>query len=521
MSLGPGENPIPNAIDDTQQRVFEFLAAPVNHGGLDVTRIDTHGAAVFLAGPRALKIKRAVKFPYLDYSTLARRKAACDQELDVNRAFAPQIYRGLVPIRQRRDGQFSLGGDEGDIVEWALEMTRFDERRTVDQLACTGALDYDLACDVADAIAASHRTAPVAAGTPWIESIARIIAGNTAAFRAGGFEPAEVARLDAASRDALARNRPLLERRAAQGQVRRCHGDLHLENIVVIDGKPVLFDALEFDPVMASTDVLYDLAFALMDCLHYGRADAANWLFNRYLAVTGDDHIDALAGLPLMLSMRAAIRGNVLLSRPFKDEAQRQRIRAEAKDYCDLALRLITPPPARLVAVGGLSGTGKSRLARDLAATIAPMPGAVVLRSDVARKAHFGVAETDRLPPDAYQPAVTAAIYRSLGERAGRILAQGQSVLIDAVFARADERAAVAAVAAQAKAPFRGLFLVADLKTRLERIAGRTRDASDATAEVATVQQGYDLGPIEWPRVDASGTPDDTLARARLAVDTT
>jgi aminoglycoside phosphotransferase family enzyme/predicted kinase len=490
---------------------------PEVHGGASVQRIDTHGAAVFLAGDRALKIKRAVKFPYLDYSTLSKRKQACEQELLVNRAFAPQIYRGLLAIRRRGDGSFALDGD-GDVVEWALEMARFDERQTVDHLATADALGIDLLHDIAEVIAASHRAAPIAAAAPWVESIDRIINGNSAAFRAGGFASAAIDALDAASHAAFARTRALLERRGAQGHVRRCHGDLHLENIVVIDGKPVLFDAIEFNPAFASTDVLYDLSFALMDFLHYGRPEAANAVLNRYLTVTSRDHLDALSALPLLLSMRAAIRGNVMLSRPFRDDAQRRAIRAEAEAYFDLAGRLIAPPPPRLIAIGGLSGTGKSLLARALAADIAPLPGAVVLRSDVARKRHFGVGDTDRLPPDAYRPEVTAAIYAELAERAGHILAQGHSVIIDAVFARQPERDAIAEVAAQNKTGFRGLFLSADLATRIARINRRSQDASDATAEIAIAQQAYDTGSIDWSIVDASGTPDETRDRARAAI---
>ena len=217
--------------------------------------------------------------------------------------------------------------------------------------------------------------------------------------------------------------------------------------------------------------------------------------------------------------MRAAIRGNVMLSRPFRDDAQRQAIRAEAEAYFALAGRLIAPPAPRLIAIGGLSGTGKSVLARALAAEIAPLPGAVVLRSDVARKRHFGVGDTDRLPSDAYRPEVTAAIYAELAERAGHILAQGHSVVVDAVFARAaGARRHRQNRARRTRSPFHGLFLSADLATRIARINRRSHDASDATAEIATAQQAYDTGAIDWSIVDASGTPEQTLDRARAAI---
>jgi predicted kinase len=313
----------------------------------------------------------------------------------------------------------------------------------------------------------------------------------------------------------------MLEQRGSRGFVRWCHGDLHLANIVLVDDQPMLFDAIEFDPVFASIDVLYDLAFPLMDLLHYGRRDAAAQLLNRYLAVTPDDNLDALSTLPLLLSMRAAIRAKVMLMRPYGDDATNRGNRQNAEAYFTLAERLITPPPPRLIAIGGLSGTGKSVLARALAGAVAPLPGAVVLRSDVARKRLFGIAETERLPASAYAAEVTDKVYRGLAERAAHVLHQGHSVIVDAVFSKPQERRAIEAVAAAAKVRFEGLFLTADLATRVARVAGRSADASDATPEIVRQQQAYAAGAIGWSSIDASGTPQQTLVRtlAALALD--
>jgi uncharacterized protein len=296
-----------------QERVFAFLTDPATHPGLQ--RIDTHAASIFLEGSRALKIKRAVHFPYLDYSTLAKRKAACDEEIRINRPFAPQIYHRVVPITQDNDGSLDIAGD-GTPVEFAIEMTRFDERQTFDYLAEAGPLDPDLVDATADAIATSHGIAPLAPAKPWIESIPAFIEGNDKAFRtAACFVKSDVDDLREASQSAFLRVRGLLEQRGAQGFVRRCHGDLHLANIVLIDGKPVLFDAIEFDPIIASIDVLYDLAFPMMDFIRYDRHAAANALLNRYLSKTSNENLDALASLPLFISLRAAIRANVTLAR--------------------------------------------------------------------------------------------------------------------------------------------------------------------------------------------------------------
>src|SRR5271166_1861087 len=276
-----------------QEKVFAFLCDPSHHA--NVQRLDTHAASVFLEGDRALKIKRAVRFPFLDYSTLEKRRAACEQEIRVNRQFAPQIYRRVVAITQDPDGSLTLGG-HGRPVEYAVEMTRFDEHKTVDHLARAGVLDSDLVDAIADAIAAAHCNAPLVPADPWLQSIPKFIADNSNAFRAAAcFSADEVEALQTASQAAFSRLRPLLEQRGRQGYVRRCHGDLHLANIVVIDQKPVLFDAIEFDERIASIDVLYDLAFVLMDLLRYGRREAANALLNHYLSVAPAENLDALA----------------------------------------------------------------------------------------------------------------------------------------------------------------------------------------------------------------------------------
>lgn len=493
---------------DRQDRIFAFLAGERHP---NVRRIDTHAAVVFLEGDRALKIKRAVRFPFLDYSTLAKRKAACEQELTVNRPFAPGIYRRVVPITESADGTLGIDAD-GTPVEYAVEMTRFDEGRTLDHLAAEAALDNDLIEALAAAVAASHDAATPVRDTRWVETILPIVADNTAELQAPSRLPAaDIDRLDQASRSAFSRVRDLLHRRTRDGFVRRCHGDLHLANVVLIAGKPVLFDAIEFDPSIATTDILYDLAFPVMDLVRYGRLGSANVLLNGYLRRGAGNNLDALALLPLFLSLRAAIRAKVLLARV----ADQPQLMPSVRGYFDLALRAIDPPPPALIAIGGLSGTGKSVLARDLAPGIGALPGAVILRTDVIRKQLLRVKETEHLPEDAYRPEVTRRIYEALAQQAARILAQGHSVVADAVFAAEWERAAIGEVARQSNVRFTGLFLQADLATRLRRVGQRKLDASDATPAVAQRQDSYEIGKLDWTVVDASGTPEQTLASCR------
>jgi hypothetical protein len=290
----------------------------------------------------------------------------------------------------------------------------------------------------------------------------------------------------------------LLRERGKRGLIRRIHGDLHLGNIALIDGEPVLFDAIEFSAIIASGDVLYDLAFLLMDLVERKLPQAANIVLNRYLAETHrNEDLDALTALPFFLSMRAAIRAKVTAARMERAEtAERDRIARSARAYFDFALRAIDPEAPQCIAVGGLSGTGKTRLARALAPHIAPMPGAVVVRSDVERKTQFGAGETEKLPAAAYAPDVTAGVYAAIADKARRILAAGHSAIVDAVFATAQERDALTAAAKAAKVPLRGLFLTADLATRIARVGGRTKDASDADAVVAQAQESYELGTL-------------------------
>ena len=507
--------------DDPQASVFKLLSDPETYGGCDVRRIDTHANVVFLAGERALKVKRAVHLPFLDYSTLEKRKAACASELAVNRVFAPQLYRRVVPITRDPSGRLTLDG-EGQIVEWAVEMSRFDENQTLDHIADGHGVDDRVARDLAAAVVAMHAHVPAVDGKSWIAALEEFLNQNAAAFREAPdlFDAGLAAELDRATHSQFVRLRPLLLERGRRGLVRRGHGDLHLGNIALLDGRPVPFDAIEFDPNVAAGDVLYDLAFLLMDLLERGYLRAANIVFNGYFAPLDNvDDMDGLAALPLFLSLRAAIRAKVTAARlQYAEASDRSPVVKAAKSYFRLAAELLSPAPPSLIAVGGLSGTGKSLLAHELAPFVAPAPGALLIRSDVERKRLFGVPDTERLPAGAYGADASGRVYGIVAGRAAHVIAANHSAIVDAVFARPEERAAIATIAATAKTAFRGLFLVADLQTRIDRVGSRGLDASDATADVALQQESFALGPIEWTEIDASGSPEEMLELARVAI---
>jgi predicted kinase len=397
-------------------------------------------------------------------------------------------------------------------------MARFDEDGTLDRLAGRGKLDERLLAKLAVAVAAMHeRAEPVEPG-PWIAALERFIDNNTSIFRRHPelFRETAIADLERQSRASLKRLRPLLIERGKQGLVRRGHGDLHLGNIAVVDGEPLAFDALEFDPLIASGDLLYDLAFLLMDLVEFDRQAAANQVLNGYYAAARrDTDCDGIAALPLFMSLRAAIRAMTTASRL---DVTKDAIARSAQCYFDLATKLLAPAEPRLLAIGGLSGTGKTVLARSLAPSLAPPPGALVFRSDIERKALYGVGEHEHLPSVAYGVEVSQRIYRIISDKAVRVARAGHSAIVDAVFALAEERAALETAAGAAGVKFQGLFLAADLPTRLQRVGERASDASDADAEVARKQEEYVTGSIAWRRIDAAGSPAQTLADARTAI---
>jgi uncharacterized protein len=500
---------------DDQSPAIDFLSHGASFGLPDETprRIDTHISIVFLVGDRVFKMKRALKLSFLDYSTLAERERLCRAEFELNRRTAPALYRAVRRLTRAPDGGVEWDGD-GALVEPVLEMSRFDDDALFDQLAMAGKLHPRLMVELGDIIAEFHAQTEVTPDFGGGAGIAAVIADDHANLRSG-CPPLDRAMVDAlrrAEESALAKQAPLLDARQRQGKVRRCHGDLHLRNICLFEGTPTLFDCIEFSDEIACIDTLFDLAFLLMDLEHRGLRGLGNVLLNRYLDRSGDDA--GLAALPLFTSVRAGIRAKVAVAalKVQKDAAE------QARAYLDLAVRLLQPASPRLVAVGGLSGSGKSTVAAGLAGDFAPAPGARHLRSDVLRKTMMQVAPETRLPPSAYTPEVSAEVYRVARARAAAALAAGYSAIVDATFIDAGERAAIAGVATQAGVPFTGLWLTAPDAVLLDRVAKRRGDSSDADRAVLAQQLKADLGTMNWRKVDVSGDAAAALAAARAAL---
>jgi uncharacterized protein len=514
-------------MTENQDAVFEFLMKlPVAEAEEpSVERIDTHANIVFLAGKRAYKIKRAVKFPFLDYSTLEKREEACKREITHNSHNAPQLYLHALPITRDANGILALDG-AGETVEWVVVMNRFDQNNQLDRIAEKGPLSSQLCDSLAAMLALSHQNAPrhPEATAGFYAELSTYLEQNDAAFAEDPelFPPQAAEHLSRLSSTWLERIKPLIMNRGAHGHVRLCHGDAHSRNIVLLGDGPVLFDAIEFSDAMATTDTLYDLAFLLMDLWERGQRPAANLVFNRYFdklpfapGTPTSDH-EGLAALPFYLSMRAAIRAKIAASaaKTQQDTAGRKSQRDQASAYFNQALAFLDPSEAALVTIGGFSGTGKTTLAYALAPAIGRAPGARVLRTDVERKRRLGLAETEKAPAASYTKEASDAVYAAIETHIRSVLASGHSAIFDAVFASQTERLHVESIAAAAEAPFCGLWLEAPEATLKERVQSRQSDASDATVDVVDRQLDYDLGKLTWPRVNAGGRPEEILKAA-------
>ena len=447
--------------------------------GADTVQIETHISTLLLAGEFAYKLRKPVALPFLDFTTLAARAHDCEEELRLNRRTAPQLYLDVRPVRgtlaQPRIGEHD---EATGAIDWLLRMRRFDNELLLDRLAARGALgeaDVDaLARRVADFHAALPAS-PAAYGDP-----VSVLAWARANFAALG-EAVETDLHDWSERE-FERIAPRLALRRAQGRVREGHGDLHLGNIVKLDGEPLPFDAIEFNPALRHGDTMSDAAFVFMDLWRHGLRALA-WRFASAYAERGGDH-EGLALLPFFAVYRALVRAQVAALR--HDTAALARDLRTARELTQLR----RPRPLLLLTVG-LSGSGKSPVALELLQA----RGAVRVRSDVERKRLAGLAATAR--PSAqqtaqlYGPAMTQRTYARLNALAATLLQAGLNVIVDAAALRRHERDALRALAAECDADFRLIECVAPeavLRARIARRQAEDHDASDADQEVLSLQ---------------------------------
>jgi aminoglycoside phosphotransferase family enzyme/predicted kinase len=432
----------------------------------------------------------------MDFSTADRRRAMCEAEVEINRRLAPEIYLGVEEVRA-----------EFGKTDWVVVMRRFDEDGLLDRMAERGRLTPELMASLGNRIARYHDSlAPIRDGFGRPDDYRHSVAADIRQMLEQGD------RLDPDASQTLADLMPkalepyidLVARRVEAGAIRRCHGDMHLRNIVLIDGKPVPFDAIEFSERIANIDVLYDLSFALMDLCERKLQPLANRLLNEWIwriaELPSAPHHEALALLPMFLSRRASIRAFVDSQAASVSNGDTSR----ARDYQRVALSFLEPALPRLMAIGGLSGSGKSTMAIKRAPEIGRVPGAVVVRSDVERKRLAGLPLEEHMPRGSYTPEASAKVYAAMIERARQALRAGHSAILDAVFSKPEERAMAEALACEVGVPFEGLWLDVPKEVAQARVASRGADASDATPAVVERQFGYHRGEIRWRRLDAS-----------------
>ena len=463
--------------------------------------IETHLSSLLLVGGHVYKLKKPLALPFVDFSTLEKRHAACEAELRLNRRTAPQWYLGVVPVQRAGGGTvIAVPGQTlpGAVIDWAVRMRRFDNRQSFDRLAREGQLTEAQVDRLAEAVAAFQAAQPpLPVGPGHAEATCQGVRDNAAELAALVVGTDLAAPVQALQRWSRGAERPaLMAQRARDGQVRDGHGDLHLGNVFWADGAAVLFDALEFDDRLRQTDTIGELAFPFMDLLAHGLPPLAWRFINATLEASGD-----WAALPLLAWWavhRAAVRAKVALLGvpPGADAPTRSAKGAQAQRYLDVAAALAAPAPPRLVLMMGLSGSGKTAVAGQLAQRL----GGVRLRSDVERKRLFGLAPTARVDPSLglYAADTSRRTYDRLQSLAEGALQAGVPVVIDAASLHRAERDAVRALAQRLGVPFTLLLCEAPAAVLQQRLAQRQaggQDASDATADVLAHQ----LQTTEWP----------------------
>lgn len=465
-----------------------------------VRKIETHISSVYLTGKYAYKVKKAVNFGFLDFSTLEQRCFFCNEELRLNRRFAPELYldtvlltdQGVISQASAETLPLFSGTDRYAWQECAVRMRQFDPEQVLSRLSARGALPIEMLLKLADKLGAFHLHAEsVTDDAPWGQPD-NVIEPMTDNFPTLYKQlPQQRKRLQAlenwtwTQRDRLA---DLLQWRRNHGDIRACHGDLHLDNITLIDGEPVPFDGIEFNEQFRWIDPISDMSFLLMDLDARDLRPQANRIFNRWLQVTGD-----YAGVPLLnfyKTYRALVRAKIggLRALQLSGEAAEQQW-ARVLDYIALAenYAYAQAHPAVII-MQGISGSGKSTLAHELAQAL----DAVVISSDVERKRLAGMALTERPQNEAAQQRLYSAktsrrTYAQLLEQARHVLEAGRPVILDATYLRKSHRAPALALASEYNCPALVLSIQVDRDTCAQRIRQRMQadnDPSDASETV-------------------------------------
>lgn len=516
---------------EADNRLVQALQQPsfYDHPVEQVELIETHISWVFLAGDFAYKVKKPVDFGFLDFSTLAKRRHYCHEELRLNRRFAPQLYLEVKTIGGDPESP-TLGGQPPR--EYAVKMKRFAQQAQLDNFLAAGLLTTRQIEHFATYIAKLHQAAPVAGpsqpfGSPQL--ISAPAEENFTQIRPllPVTEREQLNRMENWCRKSGKELDSILRQRKAEGFIRECHGDVHLANMAWFAEQPTLFDCIEFNENLRWIDVINDIAFLVMDLDDRGQAKLGWRFLNRYLQETGD--YQGLQLLNYYKVYRAMVRAKVIclrLAQAGLSDAERRQDLKLYHSYLDLAASYIEPRPTTLLITHGLSGSGKSTFARDLA----DISGAIHLSSDRERKRLHGLAATaDSHSPLAggiYSVHAHTETYERLRNLARQVLCAGYQVIVDATFLQKQQRDLLRQLAAKQQVPMVILnFSVSEdeLRRRIQQRSATGGDQSEATLEVLA-QQLSQLQPFTQEEqqqaitVSAAATPADIAAQIRERV---
>lgn len=475
----------------------EFYPHPVQ---TPIQLLQTHISYVFLTGDYAYKVKKPANFGFLDFTSLEQRRHFCQEELRLNRRLSPELYLAVLPIAQPEasDRYQLLEADSATVgVEYTIQMRQFPQECLFSHLFAADQLTVAQMQQLGQQVADFHKqaaTSPEIQAFGSVAAVQQVDENNYALSQTfvGRTQTAEqLAETQSFTRNFFCDRADWLTERQTSGKVRECHGDLHLNNICLYHQQIQVFDCIEFNQEFRCIDVIYDAAYLVMDLEFQGRYDLANAFLNAYLEATGD-YAGAVL-LPLYLSMRAYIRGNVnslALNDPAITQAEKQKIQERAAAYYRRAWEYTQPQPGQLILMSGLSGSGKTTVARQVAQAL----NAIHIRSDAVRKHLAGVPLYERSGSGSfgsgiYTPEMTQKTYDHLLEL-GLLLAQeGRTVVLDAKYDRQSLRQTVLEQAQAVGIPVKILHCTAPLDVLRERLQARTGDIADATADLLADQQ--------------------------------
>lgn len=505
-------------IIDNQEDVIRALSSPRLYPHAPRVEVrQSHIALLFLAGDKAYKLKRAVLTPEADFSTPAKRRVACAHEMKRSVVYAPHLILGLKSVRRLPDGTIVLGGTAGEEIDTVIEMYRIPDNRLLDRLLPSPDFDRFQVMDLAEKLADLHTKAKIFKSKWTPDTVKKIILENEAVlacFCPSIFDKKAVNHLTRICLEALGHYARLITYRQKTGHVRKCHGDLLLSNIAYVNDHFLFFSPIEYNDGLSCIDTLYDLADILMDLEVRGLRRLTNILFNHYMAYMND--IDGFPLLPLYQSLRAAARAAVCAKKStLTHGVEKRHLIRLARRYFDLADHVISGGASILIACGGLSGSGKSRVARELGGLLDPAPGAVILRDDVVKKQIIGLAPHETFCKAYDTQAFESVVYDVLRQQAKTALSVGSCVIVDALFYNEAERRAVETLAEELRVPFVGLWMDAPFIVRAERVEKRLRNPSDVKNSSELRQQlQLETGEITWYKIMTDVPREKTIQKA-------